>query len=117
MNGDVKKVLEESDFDVDGAIRRFVGNEELYLMVLRKYGKDPSYDRMLLAMDQGNAEEAFQHAHTLKGISSNLGIGEVTRLIYPVVEMLRAGDIEGARGVLPKLKASYQSACELIQQL
>ena len=54
MDADRKKFLEEKGFDVDGTMKRFLNNENLYLKCLRKFLDDASYDKLREAYEKGN---------------------------------------------------------------
>ncbi len=89
MDDLLKQKLAENGADVDGAIRRFMGNEALYSKFLGKLKDDTSYENLLKSLDQGNFEEAFKCAHTLKGVSANLGLDPISEISSNLTELLR----------------------------
>ena len=50
---------------------------------------DGSYPELCRAMEQGQTEEAFRAAHTLKGVSANLGFDRLTVSSGELTELLR----------------------------
>ena len=52
---------------------------------------DRSYTELLKCIEDHKIEDAFMHAHTLKGVAGNLGIDNLLKELIPVVEALRAG--------------------------
>ena len=50
---------------------RFVDSEEFFVEMLKKLPKDENKDKLNEYLEQGNYEEAFTAAHTLKGVSGN----------------------------------------------
>ena len=94
--------------DYDAAVERFMGSEAV---------NDESYGKLVAAMDAGDAKAAFEAAHTLKGTSATLELTDVARATGPVVESLRAGDVEAARTVFPPLKSAYDQAIEVLRAL
>lgn len=60
-------------------IRRFIA----------KFLDDGSYPELCRAMEQGQTEEAFRAAHTLKGVSANLGFDRLTASSGELTELLR----------------------------
>lgn len=60
-------------------IRRFVA----------KFLDDGSYPELCRAMEQGQTEEVFRAAHTLKGVSANLGFDRLTASSGELTELLR----------------------------
>lgn len=79
--------------DVDGAIARFMGNEQMYVKFLGKLVQDDSFDKLNAALAVGDVEEGFAAAHTLKGVLGNLGLTVLLALNTPIVETLRVGEI------------------------
>ena len=61
----------------------------------------------------GNAKEAFEYAHGLKGMAANLGLDAVHEHLSVLVEILRPGELAGAR------EAYYNAiqACQEITEL
>ncbi|MCH5272923.1 MAG: Hpt domain-containing protein [Lachnospiraceae bacterium] len=93
----LKQKLAENDVDVKGAVARFMGNESLFLKFLLKFKNDMSFTNLIANLDQGNYEEAFKCAHTLKGVSANLGINAINRPASELTELLRgktAADVD-----------------------
>lgn len=60
-------------------IRRFIA----------KFLDDGSYPELCRAMEQGQTEESFRAAHTLKGVSANLGFDRLTASSGELTELLR----------------------------
>jgi two-component system sensor histidine kinase/response regulator len=75
--------------DTAGGLRRVVGNGVLYLDLLRRYaeGQREAGARIREALDSGDLPLAERLAHTLKGVSGNIGAAEVQAL---------AGELEAA---------------------
>lgn len=109
------KALEEMGADVPGALDRFMDNAKLYKNFLRKFPKDGSFSGLMANLSEDNVKDAFYFAHTLKGVAANLGFVNLTDVLYPVVEDLRAGrpadpvQIEQCQGV-------YQQIVDVINQ-
>ncbi len=95
-------------------ISRLGGNSALVSLLLGKFPKDDSFSSLCTALDGGKTEEAFRAAHTLKGVSANLGLQNLFVKASEVTEYLRSGDVESARGAMPELKAEYEHVCALI---
>lgn len=77
--------------DVDGAMRRFLGEEELYHSCLRTVINDKAFGALGEALASGDTREAFNHAHTLKGVLANMGLTPMFDIVVKIVEPLRAG--------------------------
>lgn len=89
MDGLLKQQLIDNGADVEGALHRFMGNEALYLKFLIKFRSDANYAGLTESLDQANYEEAFKYAHTLKGVSANLGLDPICRPVSALTELLR----------------------------
>ena len=116
MEAAQKELLEQKGFDVDVTMRRFLNNEALYMKCLKKFLNDTSFEKLKEAYEQGNCEEAFKCAHTMKGFVSNLGINELYHLLIPMVEKLRAEDIN-IQEELKQLGSLYQDTYKTIENL
>ena len=75
--------------DYDDTMRRFMGNEAMYLRVLGMLPRDGSAERLGGALDAGDLDGAFEAAHTLKGVSGNLGLAPLYKAVCALVEPLR----------------------------
>lgn len=116
MDASQREFLEKRGFDVDGTMRRFLNNEGLYIKCLKKFLDDSSFEKLKEAYDNGNCNEAFKSAHTMKGLISNLGINPLYNLLLPVVEKLRVQDMNISEE-MKQLEALYQETYKLIDEL
>ena len=89
MDANFKAALEEMGMDVDTTVKRFMGNEALYLKFLNKYQADQSVASIQQSIADQNAEEAFKSAHTLKGVAANLGLDPIAQYASDIVELFR----------------------------
>lgn len=116
MDASVKAMLENKGFDVEGAMRRFLNNEALYIKCMKKFLVDPSYEQLRSAYHAGNCDEAFKAAHTMKGFVSNLGINNIYHLLIPMVEKLRVQDMN-IEEELKQLDVLYEESIKLVESL
>lgn len=89
MEESFKKKLRETGADVEATIKRFMGNEDIYEKFVRRFPQDQNYKKLEEHLDSRNYEEAYKCAHTLKGVSANLGFDPVYRSVSALVEELR----------------------------
>lgn len=68
-------------------------NEDLYKRFLFEFPNRTLYQELEEAMEKGNAEEAFEVAHKMKGIVENLSLNLLGAKIKEVVEILRGGKL------------------------
>jgi len=98
-------------------VNRFAGNEALFTKFLKKFVDDPTFSDLRKAMAGTDADEAFRQAHTLKGVVGNLSFDDLFEKLNPVVEALRAGDLDTAKTLFPAVEAEYERAIEGVKQI
>lgn len=91
------QLLQNWGCDTQSALERLDGDWELYLECLQMFCDDENFAQLSAALDANNTQEAFQCAHTLKGVAINFGILPLLDAISDVVEPLRDGDIAQAQ--------------------
>ena len=78
---------------------------------------DPSYNQLVAAMDGADAHNAFESAHTLKGVSANLAFSVLFEKASAVTEALRGADtIDGAVDLMPALTEEYNKTITAINE-
>lgn len=70
-------------------MRRFLGNEAMYLKFLKKLFQDDNLKKLGQALENGDLTGAFEAAHTLKGVTGNLGLTRLYQAVCAIVEPLR----------------------------
>lgn len=111
MNRDA---LIAAGMDVDDALSRVLGNEMLFDRLLGLYAADGSYAGLKDALERGDLEAAEASAHALKGVSANLSLVPVRDLAMKILSDTRAGDLDGARSLMPALDEAQQAALRAI---
>lgn len=84
----MREAYEKIGANYDDACARLMGEEMLARFAL-KFLDDESMDKLEAAMAAGDAEGAFMAAHTLKGVSQNLGFDNLYEPAVVVTEALR----------------------------
>ena len=84
-----KMILVNAGIDYDGGLKRCLNDTSLYERVLCKFPGDKSYSKIVEALESADAKAAFEAAHTLKGVSANLGLTDLYDSVFPLVEELR----------------------------
>lgn len=103
--------------DADGALRRFVNNEEMYRSFVHRVLDDPSFDALKKHLDEGNVEQAFESAHVIKGIVGNVGFTPMFVLVNAIVEPLRRGQMTGMKPLCDRLLVMRDSYREQFKDL
>ena len=115
MDQNVKDNFEKAGFDVVGSIRRFAGNEALYEKHVFKFIDDKIYGNLVKAVNEGNIESAFHEAHTLKGVSGNLGLNPLFNPVSVLLGALRENksqtDIDE---LFAAVEAGYKSVIDVL---
>ncbi len=76
--------------DVDDGLRRCMNMEPFYLKLVNSLKGDPKVDHMKAAIAQKDYDAAFEDAHSLKGVYSNLSLTPLLRPVMEITELLRA---------------------------
>lgn len=117
MEEAAKRRLEAAGIDVDDALGRFLQNEALMMKFLGRFPADTSFSRLQEAMARGDAAQAFEAAHTLKGVAGNLSLKRLYEALTPMVEELRAGDLAAAAARMDEAELWYSRAAEALAGL
>lgn len=107
-------LLRQSGVDIEGALHRFSGDSGLYEKFLQKFLSDPTFGELTKALKDGNAQDAMNMAHTLKGVSSNLGFVKLFTISSEMASAIRRDDFEGAKERYPQLSATYNEIREIL---
>lgn len=114
----IKKKMESYGMDYETTINRFMGNEGLYVRMLGLLPKDDSMKKLELALDSGNLAEAFEAAHSLKGVSGNLGLNFLYDAVSEIVEPLRCEENRSDYPLLfETIKNAYGRAEAFLEEL
>jgi len=96
---------------------RFGGSEDFVRMFILKFPKDESMNTLEKAIEEGNAEEAFRAAHTLKGLCANLAITRLRESVSELTEQLRGRTLDTYQDAYEKAKEDYKLTIDAIAQL
>ena len=84
-----------------------------------KFLGDDSFSSLCEAMEAGKTEDAFRAAHTLKGISANLGLEQLRSSASQLTELLR-GEIGpmpvAAEELMEQVRKDYALTVEAIEE-
>lgn len=110
----LKQKLKENGADVEGTLHRFMNNDKLFLKFILKYKDDKNCALLTDALEQKNYEEAFKAAHTLKGVSANLGLNPIFDRASAITELLRGKEAsEVDEGKIAEEKKALEEAHKL----
>lgn len=117
MNDDTKKELTDAGIDVDDAMHRFLDREDLFVKFMKEYLDDDNLDKLKESLADGNVGEAFDYAHTLKGVAGNLGFKGILKDLVPAVEILRAGSTDGIEDYMRSISDTNIMILDVIRKL
>ena len=91
-----------------------MGLEEFYLDLVSRQLEDGNFDRLDKAIGRGDAKDAFEAAHALKGALSNLALTPLAKPVSEITERLRHADtVPDLSDLLP----AYEKALEELRAL
>lgn len=71
------KILREHDVDVDAAVGRLMGREELYLKFIKRLPEELNLEEIREALEKQDGVSFHFFLHGLKAFASNLGVTEI----------------------------------------
>lgn len=101
-----KSVFEAYGGDYDVTMARFMGKESLYMKIFGMLFRDDNLQKLGTALTEDNLDDAFVAAHTLKGVSGNLGLTPFYEAVCCLVEPTRKKEE----------RSDYQQMYEKIQE-
>ncbi len=109
----VKECYTQFGGNYEDTLRRLT-NEALVSRFLLKFLDDKSYYALLDAITTQKAPEAFAAAHTLKGVTLNLGLTTLYEPTNTLTEALRNGWAENASDLLVPVTEAYNTTVAAI---
>ena len=93
-------------------------SDSLITKFITKFLDDGSFSELCRAMQNGQREEAFRAAHTLKGVCANLGFDRLGASASKLTELLRPesnGVPEDAAFIMNEVKHDYELTVSAIR--
>ena len=92
-------------------------NDETILLFLEKFLREDSYQNFLMKYAAHEEKEAYRCIHTLKGVSLNLGFGDLFRISEEIANEFRAGSPELTVDQFAVLESRYNTVIEGIREV
>lgn len=73
-------------------VKERIPNDALIQRLALKFLADPSFERLCKALEADDYAEGFRAAHTLKGVSQNLGFQRLGEASSRLTELLRGSE-------------------------
>ena len=112
----VKECYEKINGDYEGVFSRFRGDARIQKFAI-KFLNDGSFDSLTKTLEARDYAEAFRAAHTLKGVSQNLGFTGLYQISETVTEMLRNHPEDYTPDMLDKVREEYDKTYAAIKEL
>ena len=113
-------VLRNNDVDVDAAVERLMGNDDLYLDFIKRLPEELNLATLRQALAQEDAESFHFHLHNLKGFAINLGIHEIADAAQAGLIEFRATRLRNTtklEGLLDEIEASGEKFASAIGEI
>ncbi|MGG7179363.1 Hpt domain-containing protein [Clostridium paraputrificum] len=117
MTGNFILKLKSIGVDTEGTINRFCNNLELYKKILVKFLSDKNYEDLMNSLNNKDYKDAEMYSHTLKGLCSNLGFVELSKISAEILGMLREGKYNNLEDMREKLREEYIKVITLIKEV
>ncbi|MEE5992955.1 MAG: Hpt domain-containing protein [Oscillospiraceae bacterium] len=101
--------------DVEDGLKRCMNFESFYLELVQTAIKDTKIESLETAIDSGNLNQAFEIAHAMKGMYTNLSLTPLSEPIIEITELLRNQTQTDYSALLSEIKAQYQKLTEIDQ--
>ena len=110
----IQECYKEMGADYDEVFHR-LPRESMVRKFALMFLNDDSYPKLKQSLKEGNAQEAFRAAHTLKGVCQNLGFTNLYQPAYELTEVLRAGTLEGSGEWFARVTEQYKITTDAIR--
>ncbi len=108
--------LTNAGIDIEGLLKRLMGNASLVRVFIKKFTEDATFAELKSAFSSKDSAACEMASHTLKGMCGNLSLTELYALFTKQVNLIRAGDMDGAYGMMQNISAVYGNAVALMTE-
>lgn len=109
--------LYQHGIDYVNGVERFGGNSELFEKFVRRFPEDPQFGELQDHLAAHNTEQAFQCAHTLKGIVGNLSFIDYFDAISELTEALNSNQLDEALIIMSSVKEAHDKVLAVLEEL
>ena len=115
--GDVMSALAAMGCEIETVLRdTYMGNRDFYMKMLGKLRESTLPVQLREALGKGDVSALFAAAHTLKGVYASLALTPLYALCSEIVEIARAGSLEGVPERLERLEKMHREVLEMTKQ-
>lgn len=113
----IRDLFEEIGTDIGVVISRFGENEQLLNRFIIKFPQDPSFIELKAAIDRMDYENIERGAHTLKGVTANLGFSRLSETCANLVHAIRHQKYDSIHTIFQSLQEEYEGIIDNINKL
>lgn len=105
-------ILNQSGIDYQKGVARFLGDVEIYELVLTTFLADDTLQKAKSALERGDYDTVFAAAHDLKGVCGNADMTDLYRIASVLCDLLRKPgyDIEEVNFAFLQMENAYLRA-------
>lgn len=107
----------EVGMNKEETLRRFMNMDHMLIKFLKKFPDDSNYEMLENGVKNKDLDNVEIAAHTLKGISANLGLDRLKELAQVMVNGVRSDKTENLEEEFAAFSEEYRKTCSLIQNL
>lgn len=115
----LRECYESIGSDFEKAVMRMCNKESMLDKFAKKFPSDPTYTGLVEAFESGDMPTAFRLAHTLKGVSLNLGLDKLQASASELTEALRNTEAvaDNAPELFDCVKRDYEMTVSAINSI
>ncbi len=105
-------------FDLNGTLKRLDGDRVLFRELIAFFLEDSAgvLNQLESALQEGNLAASERAAHSMKGLTANVGSGPACLLAARIEDNARQKSLKDAIAVLPELKLELARLREALEQ-
>ena len=111
----LQECYEKIGGDYDEVLARLAQDTRIAKYVV-KFLEDPTYQMLCDAMEMSDDRAVFLAIHTLKGVSQNLGFGDLYKASHVMTEAVRGGVKLQDETLFTAVKDAYFTTMHVIEQ-
>lgn len=110
-------VLIKMEIDPQETIRRFCQNESMLKKYLLRFRDEATYPNLKRAIEEKDYKEIETCAHTLKGLSANLGMNNLSKRCAYIVDAVRNDTYDNLGELFAKVEEEYDRLTGCLKEL
>ena len=99
--------------NVDEGLGRCMNNEGFYLRLVETVKAEGGFAKLKDSIESNDLDQAFEAAHSLKGVTANLALTPIYEPVNEITELLRAKSQVDYTPLLTEILDQYDKFCAL----